>query len=306
MEAPATAMGRNRRALLLTFGISLAYLLVEVAGGLWTNSLALLADAAHMFTDVSGLALALFASWIAQRPATPAKTYGYYRMEILAALVNAVLLFLMAFFILYEAYQRWQEPEPVASGVMLAIAVCGLGVNLLGMWFLHRGAGESLNIRAAYLEVLTDALGSVATIVAALVMLTTGWYHADPLFSALIGLVILPRTWALMNQAVHVLLEGTPAHISIPAVEQALLDTEGVASVHDLHVWSLTSGLDCLSVHLVAVPGTTPEAALALVGTVNEKLKRQFNLTHCTIQVELATACEQREGMTAYDSQRRH
>lgn len=284
---PISATQQNRRALLLTCAISFGYMLVEVVGGLWTNSLALLADAAHMFTDTSGLALALFASWIAQRPATPAKTYGYYRFEILAALVNGVILFLMAFFILYEASRRWRDPEPVASGLMLVIAACGLVVNLVGVWMLQRAAGESLNIRAAYVEVVTDALSSLATIVAAVIMLTTGWLYADPLFSTLIGLVILPRTVSLMNQAVHVLLEGTPAHISIPAVEKALLDMAGVAAVHELHVWSITSGVDCLSVHVVAAPGTAPEAALALVDGLCDKLKQEFGIAHSTIQVEL-------------------
>lgn len=288
MDQVRSATGRQRRVLLLVTAISFGYLVIEVAGGLLTNSLALLADAAHMFMDVGGLLLALFAAWMAERPATPARSYGYYRLEILAALVNAVCLFLMAFVILHEAYGRWLDPEPVASGPMLAIAVCGLGVNLLGVWLLHQAAGESLNLRAAYLEVLTDAGSSLAAILAALIMLATGWLYTDPLFSALIGLVILPRTWALLNQAVHVLLEGTPAHISVPAVEAALGSVAGVASIHDLHVWSITSGVDCLSVHVVVTPGTAPETALDLVNVLSEKLRSEFGIAHSTIQVELA------------------
>src|SRR5713226_822853 len=223
-----SATVQNRRALQITFGLTLVYFVVEVVGGILTNSLALLADAAHMLTDVGGLALALFATWIAQKPATPQKTYGYYRVEILAALANAAVLFLISFYILYEAYRRFEEPPAVASLPMLFIAVIGLAVNLVGIWTLRHGANESLNVQGAFLEVVSDALGSLGVIIAALIMLATGWYYADPIFSVLIGLFILPRTWKLVTQAVNVLLESTPAHINVMVVEQAMLKVTGV------------------------------------------------------------------------------
>ena len=209
METLSAAV-QNRRALIITFALTFSYFVVEVVGGILTNSLALLADAAHMLTDVFGLGLALFATWISQKPATPVKTYGYYRVEILAALANAIVLFFVSFYILYEAYYRFKSPPEVASLPMMIIAVVGLGVNLVGFWTLRSGAKESLNVQGAFLEVVSDALGSIGVIIAGLIMLLTGWYYADPIFSVLIGLFILPRTWKLLMQAVNVLLEGTP------------------------------------------------------------------------------------------------
>jgi cobalt-zinc-cadmium efflux system protein len=275
-----------------TFALTFIYFLVEVAGGILTNSLALLADAAHMLTDVGGLALALFALWMSQRPATPRKTYGYYRVEILAALANAVVLFLIAFYILYEAYRRFQEPPEVASLPMLGVAVVGLGVNLFGIWNLRRGAKESLNVQGAFLEVVSDTLGSLGVIVAAVIMLATGWYYADPLFSVLIGFFILPRTWGLMTQAVNVLLEGTPAHINLKAVEEAMRSVPGVAAVHDLHVWTITSGMDALSAHVVLAEGTEPRDAQNVLERLNVQLKDEFGIDHTTIQVEHASRAE--------------
>jgi cobalt-zinc-cadmium efflux system protein len=286
MGPPQTATASHRRALALTFVLTLGYSIVEAVAGYFTNSLALLADAGHMVADVGGLALALFASWVAQRPATPAKTYGYYRVEILAALLNGVLLFGMAFFILYEAYRRFFEPPEVKSGIMLAVAVVGLGVNLVGIFTLHEGAGESLNVKGAFLEVVSDTLGSIGTIIAALIMLATGWYYADALFSALIGLFILPRTWGVIRQAVNVLLEAAPAHISLPAVEQAMCGVPNVAGVHDLHVWTITSGMDALSAHVVIDCDCPAETGYELVDTLHELLRNQFGIVHSTIQLE--------------------
>lgn len=287
-----SATTQHRRAMQTTFALTFIYFLVEVAGGILTNSLALLADAAHMLTDVGGLALALFALWMSQRPATPRKTYGYYRVEILAALANAVVLFLIAFYILYEAYRRFQEPPEVASLPMLGVAVVGLGVNLFGIWNLRRGAKESLNVQGAFLEVVSDTLGSLGVIVAAVIMLATGWYYADPLFSVLIGFFILPRTWGLMTQAVNVLLEGTPAHINLKAVEEAMRSVPGVAAVHDLHVWTITSGMDALSAHVVLAEGTEPRDAQNVLERLNVQLKDEFGIDHTTIQVEHASRAE--------------
>ncbi|VTU01672.1 cation transporter : Uncharacterized protein OS=Hymenobacter sp. APR13 GN=N008_21595 PE=4 SV=1: Cation_efflux [Gemmataceae bacterium] len=276
----------NRRSLWIVFGLTFTYFLVEVVGGLLTNSLALLADAAHMLTDVGGLGLALFAAWMSQKPATPQRTYGYYRVEILAALTNAVVLFLMAFFILFEAYRRFREPPEVSSLPMMAVATVGLVVNLIGIRLLRRSSGESLNMKGAYLEVVGDLLGSVGVLAAGLVMLTTGWYYADPLFGVGIGLFILPRTWGLMTQAVNVLLEATPAHVNLAEVEAALLGVEGVASVHDLHVWTITSGIDALSVHVVLTDGVTQAVADAVVGRAAGAVKERFRIGHSTVQVE--------------------
>ena len=286
MDKPLSATAQSRRALLLTFALTFGYFIVEVVGGILTNSLALLADAAHMLTDGGGLALALFAAWMSQKPATPAKTYGYYRVEILAALVNAVVLFLLSFYILYEALRRFQEPPEVTSLPMLAVAVVGLGVNLIGVWILRRGSRESLNVQGAFLEVVSDALGSLGVIVAAVIMLATGWYYADPIFSVIIGLFILPRTWKLLTQAVNVLLEATPAHINVAAVEQASLKVNGVAAVHDLHVWTITSGMDALSAHVVLAEGVEPRVASSVVETLAARLKEEFGIGHTTIQVE--------------------
>jgi cobalt-zinc-cadmium efflux system protein len=277
---------RIRPALWIVFGLTSTYFFVEVVGGLLTNSLALLADAAHMLTDVGGLGLALFAAWMSSKPATPAKTYGYYRVEILAALANAVVLFLVAFFILYEAFRRFQEPPEVASLPMMGIAVVGLAVNVVGIWLLRRAAKESLNMQGAFLEVVSDLLGSVGVIAAAGVMWATGWWYADPIFSVLIGLVILPRTWRLMKQAVNVLLEGTPAHLNLADVEQAMLAVEGAAAVHDLHIWTITSGVDALSAHVVLDPAIEPVSADTLVERMAAVVKERFGIGHTTIQVE--------------------
>jgi cobalt-zinc-cadmium efflux system protein len=281
-----SATAQNGRALLITFALTFGYFIVEVIGGILTNSLALLADAAHMLTDVGGLALALFAIWIAQKPATPEKTYGYYRVEILAALVNAVVLFLISFYILYEAYQRFKEPPEVASAPMIFIAVAGLGVNLAGMWILREGASESLNVQGAFLEVVSDALGSVGVIIAGLIMLATGWYFADPIFSLLIGVFILPRTWRLLKKAVNVLLEGTPTHIDLAEVEKTMLLVDGVENVHDLHVWTITSGIEALSAHIVLADGSESETSSRVLETITAKLKAKFGIDHTTIQLE--------------------
>jgi cobalt-zinc-cadmium efflux system protein len=292
MQTELSAGAQHRRALLVTFGLTFIFFIVEVAGGLLTNSLALLADAAHMLTDVGGLGLALFATWISQRPATPAKTYGYYRVEILAALANTLVLFLLSFYILYEAYRRFQDPPEVQSLPMLAVAVVGLIVNLFGIYNLRRGSKESLNVQGAFLEVVSDTLGSVGVILASLIMFFTGWYYADPIFSALIGLFILPRTWVLMKQAVNVLLEGTPTHINLKAVEEAMRSMPNIAAVHDLHVWTITSGMESLSAHIVLADGVSLQAGQKILETINAELQKKFGIEHTTLQVEYSSLAE--------------
>lgn len=278
-----SATGRNTRQLKLVFGLTSLYLLVEVVGGLLTGSLALLADAGHMVTDVGGLGLALFAIRFAERPATPDRTYGYYRVEILAALANAVVLIGISIYILYEAYQRFRNPPAVESVGMLGVAAVGLVVNVAGILLLRRGSTESLNLKGAYFEVLSDMLSSLGVIAAGLIMWATKWYYADPLFSAGIGLFILPRTWTLMREAVGVLLEGTPSDVSIAAVRDAIVQVPGVAAVHDVHVWTLTSGQNAMSAHAVLAAGAAYDDVLR---NVQARVTGSFNIGHATIQVE--------------------
>ncbi|PKN61583.1 MAG: cation transporter [Deltaproteobacteria bacterium HGW-Deltaproteobacteria-15] len=298
--APGTssqsATGRHRRALWITFALTFSYFIVEVVAGFLTNSLALLADAAHMLTDVGGLALALFASWMASKPATAGKSYGYYRVEILAALVNGVVLFLVSFYILYEGYRRFQAPPEVASLPMLGVAVVGLAVNLFGMWNLHRGSSESLNVQGAFLEVVSDTLGSLGVIAAAGIMAATGWYYADPIFSVLIGLFILPRTWKLMSRAVHILLEGTPSHIDLKELKGVMCSVPGVRMVHHLHVWTITSGMHALSGHVVLADGIPSHEAQLILEEVHSRLRKDFELGHTTIQVEYTPLSEKEPG----------
>jgi len=278
-----TAAARSRGALFTTLGLTVTFMLIEFAAGLWTGSLALVADAGHMLTDAGALALALFASWIAARPPTPAKTYGYYRAEILAALVNAVVLLAVAGVVLYEAWRRIVAPAPVLGVPMAVVAAVGLAVNVTGAWLLHRGAHESLNVRAAYLEVLSDALSSLAVLVAAAVVITTGLTVADPLASAAIALLIVPRTWGLLRQAVNVLLEGTPAHLELTEIEAAMTRVPGVRRVHDLHVWTLTSGREAMSAHVVVADVRESERLLEALHAV---LHARFGIDHTTIQLE--------------------
>ena len=279
-----TAAGRSRGVLVGSLVITGGFLLIEAAGAVWTGSLALAADAGHMLTDVGGLVLALFATWIAARPPTPAKTYGYYRVEILAATVNALLLLAVAGFILVEAYQRLWAPREVLGGPMLAIAVGGLAANLFAAWLLRHDAQQSLNVRAAYLEVLGDALSSLGVVVAALVVMRTGITVVDPLVSALISVFIVTRTLRLLKQAVNVLLEGTPAHLNLGEIEDAMVRVPGVRRVHDLHVWTLTSGREAMSAHAVVDDVRESER---LLETLHAVLHARFGIDHTTIQLEM-------------------
>jgi cobalt-zinc-cadmium efflux system protein len=278
-----THSSRHKYRLWAVLGLSASFMVVQVVVGWWTNSLALLADAAHLFVDTAGVGLSLLAVWFAERPATAEKTYGYYRVEILAALVNSVVLCVLALVILFEAWERLGTRHEVAAGPVLLVAVAGLGVNLLAAWLLHAGAGESLNVRSAYLEVLGDALSSAAVIAAAIVILVTGWTLADALASAAIGLMILPRTYALLKQAVNVLLEGVPAHLDLAEIEEALRGAAGVKRVHDLHVWTLTSGREAMSAHVEVERGTPPAQVLDDLHLI---LHARFGIDHTTIQIE--------------------
>jgi len=275
---------RHKRRLLGSLAIVGAYFVVELLGGLLTNSLALLSDAGHMFSDVLGLGMAAAAIHAADGAGRdPQKTFGLYRLEILAALANAALLFGVALYILYEALQRFRDPPAVVGLPMLVVAIVGLVVNVLVFFLLRRGATESLNVEGAYLEVLADLLGSVGVVVAAVVLQTTGFRLIDPIFGVLIGLFVLPRTWRLGRKAVRILIQAAPPDTDIEAVRSALAALEGVASVHDLHVWTLTSGMEVCSVHLCLHPSADGASVLGMAQSV---LKERFGVDHSTIQVE--------------------
>lgn len=282
-----TAAGQHSKRLLAAFALTLSFMAAEVIGGLVTGSLALLADAAHMLTDAGGLALALIAIRFAARPATPERTYGYLRSEILAALLNAVVLLVLTVYISWEAYKRFQSPPDILSGPMLVVACIGLVVNFISMRLLAGGSSDSLNVQGAYFEVLSDMLGSLGVILAALVVMVTGWTLADPLIGAGIGLFIVPRTISLLRQAVHILMEGTPARVDVGLLEKALGDIPSVVAVHDLHVWTITSGLDAMSGHLVV---DDLRASHAVLQAAQSLLRDSFKIEHTTIQIENAAA----------------
>lgn len=279
----SSAASQHRSRLAWALGLTSTYMAAEVIGGLVTGSLALLADAAHMLTDAGGLALALIAIRFAERPATPQKTYGYLRTEILSALANAVVLLLLTIYILYEAYKRFLDPPEILSGPMLAVACFGLVINFISMRLLASGSSVSLNVQGAYFEVLSDMLGSIGVILAAVIVMVTGWTLVDPIIGAGIGLFIVPRTWRLLQQAMHILMEGTPPEVDISLLEQGLRDIPSVAAVYELHVWTITSGIDAMSGHVVVHDMSGAEAVLRAARRV---MKERFNIDHVTIQVE--------------------
>jgi cobalt-zinc-cadmium efflux system protein len=258
-------------------------MLAEAIGGWLTGSLALLADAGHMLADVAALGLSLFASWIGRRPTTPKLTFGYYRAEILAALANGAALIAISVFVVTEAVSRLSNPHPIQGPAMLAIASGGLVVNLVGLRLLHSGSGDDLNLRGAWLHLLTDALGSVGAMLAGLLAWKLGWTAADPIASVLIAVLVVFSAWSLLRQAVDVLMEGTPPGIDVDEVRHAILSVPCVCEVHDLHVWTITSGMVALSAH-VAVPGDSNRPQL--LAEIRELLDHRFGIDHVTIQVE--------------------
>lgn len=282
-HAHGSKAAQHRGRLSIVFAITLTVFLVEAIGGIVTNSLALLADAGHMFTDVTGIGLALAAIYFAGRPASDSRTFGFLRLEILAAVVNAVLLFGVAAYVLFEAWQRLSEPPEIQSGLMLAVALVGLGANLISLFLLRGAQEESLNMRGAYLEVLGDLLGSIAVIVAAVIIATTGWALADPVASVVIGILIIPRTWQLFREAIHILLEGTPRGVDMAEVRRHILDAPGVADVHDLHAWTITSGVNVVAAHVVLEPAADPAAVL---DELCRCLSGDFDIEHSTFQLE--------------------
>ncbi len=275
--------GANRGRLVMVLAISCTIFIVELIVGLLSNSLALLADAGHVFADVVGTALALGAIQLASRPASGKRTFGFYRFEILAAVLNAVLLFAIAAYVLIEAWRRLSSEPDIATGPMLVVAAVALVANLFAASVLRGAQRQSLNMRGAYLEALNDALGSAAVLVAALVITFTGWRVADAIASALIGLLILPRTWALLREAVDVLLEATPKDVDMDEVREHILEAPGVREVHDLHAWTITSGMNVVSAHVVIDKNASGPAVL---DHLCRCLSSQFDIEHSTFQLE--------------------
>lgn len=280
----------NERSLWLALGLTSTFLVIEVIAGIWSNSLALLSDAAHMFTDTTALAISLAAIRIGRREADKQRTFGYYRFEILAAAFNALLLFGVAGYILYEAYMRLKNPPEIASGTMLIVAIAGLAINLISMKLLAGGKDGSLNVKGAYLEVWSDMLGSVGVIVGAVLIRWTDAQWIDSAIAVLIGLWVIPRTWILLKASINVLLEGVPDGIDLADVDREIKSIPGVGSLHDLHVWAITSDKVSLSVHVVC--DASVRDLQALLQSVRRRLAEKFDIHHSTVQVELKP-CEQ-------------
>ena len=272
----------DQKNLLRVLLLSAGFMIVEIIGGWLTRSLALFADAGHMMTDVAALSLSGFAMWMAGKPSTPEKTYGYHRAEILAAAVNAVVLLFLAAWILYEAYRRLFEPTNVLGLPMFLIGLAGLSINLISLKLLGGHADESLNLRSAYLEVLGDAISSIGVMLGGAIIWASGWALIDPLLSIGISLFIIWRTWTLLSQAVHVLMEGVPSRLDVQEVGKAMAGVFGVKGVHDLHIWTITSGLDALSAHIVVPANANRDGVL-------EELRRllhdRFAIDHTTLQI---------------------
>lgn len=279
----ASRRATNRKRLTIALALVATYMVAEVIGGLAANSLALLADAGHMLSDAAALGLSLFALWIADRPPTSRRTYGYHRAEILAALVNGVTLVVVAVLIFMEAWRRFSDPPAVQGSLVMGIATGGLLVNFVGLWLLNSGREESLNVRGAWLHMLTDALGSVGAILGGLLVWTMGWQWADPAVSVLIGILVIYSSWHLLSETVSVLMESAPSDLDVNAIRDEIAAVRGVAAVHDLHIWSITSGMVNLSAHLQAT-GARPHPDV--LRDVHEMLRRRFGLAHCTVQIE--------------------
>jgi cobalt-zinc-cadmium efflux system protein len=279
------------RTLAAVLALTLGFAAVEAVGGWLTGSLALLADAGHMLSDASSLGLALFATWLAARPATPRRSFGFQRAEILAALANGVALVAIGLLVLVEAYRRLDDPPEVRGTPMLAVAVAGLAVNAVAAVLLHRHGGESLNVTAALRHVLADLAASVGVIVAALVILTTGWETVDPLVGALVGLLVLASSYRVLRDSVSILLETTPRGIDADSVGHAMAATPEVVDVHDLHIWTITSGFPALSAHVLVSPGADCHA---IRRQLERTLDERFGIDHTTLQVEHVPSAETR------------
>lgn len=287
---PPEPAHESQRRLTLALSFTAAYCLIELAGGWITNSLALISDAGHMFADVAALGGSLFALRLAQRPPDESKTFGYHRAEILAAFVSGLGLWLLVGLIFQEAYHRLWNPPVVRSAAMIAIAAVGLAVNLASLLVLRRSHADNLNLRAAFVHVCGDALGSVAAILGAVLMLAGGWYVVDPMISIAIGLLILYTSWSIVRESAEILMQGAPRELRLPDIESCLHEIAGVVEVHDLHVWTLTSGRYLLSVHLVVCDGAPPRS---VIDAAQQQLHDRFGIGHATVQIDHEEACEE-------------
>ena len=292
--------GANEKALRRALLLTAAFLVIEVAGALVTGSLALLSDAAHMFTDAAALAIALLALRLGRKAADDARTYGYARFEILAAAFNAVLLFLVALYILYEAWRRLSQPQEIQSVGMLVVAVAGLAINFVSMRILSGGQANSLNMKGAYLEVWADMLGSVGVIIGAVVIWATGWTWVDSAVAVAIGLWVLPRTWTLLSESINVLLEGVPKGVDVTGIRRQLAAHEGVHGVHDLHVWEVASGRISMTAHIVHAADAMGGDAQKLLEALQEMVRTKFDIHHTTFQLE-TKACWLAAGEHGYE-----
>jgi cobalt-zinc-cadmium efflux system protein len=273
----------NKRALLVSFIIIASFMIVEVIGGIWTNSLALLSDAGHMLSDAAALGLSFLAIKLGERKATQSKTFGYKRFEIIAASLNGITLILISIYIFYEAYHRFSNPPEVQSTGMLTISILGLIVNVIAAWILMSGDKENLNVRSAFLHVLGDMLGSVGAIIAALLIMFFGWGIADPIASVIVAILVLISGWRVTKESIHVLMEGTPRHLDLDKIKKNLLEIAGVEDVHDLHTWSITSELIMISCHMTISDRNGHDEVLHKAQAI---LHDSFHIEHSTIQIE--------------------
>lgn len=283
-----TATGRHRGRLAIVLGIYVTIILTALAGAAITGSLALIAEAGHMAVDAAGIAIALLAAWLATWRPNDRRTFGLLRAEILAVIVNCLLLFGLGAFILLQAVERWRNPAEVEGAGVIVFAVIGLVGNAASLVLLTRGASESLNVRAAFLEVLSDAIGAAAILISGILIVTTGFTRADAIAAALIGILILPRAWKLLSLAVNIIMQGVPAGTDLVSIREHILATDGVADMHNLHVWALTSGVPVLSVHIVVDEQRVPpgQGSAQVLDKLTECLRHDFGIQHCTFQLE--------------------
>lgn len=273
----------EKKALLIVLGMTSSFMILEAVSGFYTGSLALISDAGHMLTDVFALSIAFFALWFSMKPATLSKTFGFYRAEILGALINGMILLGISVAIIIKAYQRFQVPHEVKSLEMTIVAVAGLLINLGSAYILYKYQSANLNIRGALYHVLSDALGSIGAITAGIVMIITEWYYADSIVSVIVAALIIRGAWVLVRDSVHILLEGTPKGMDLNAIRSSICSHEGVISVHDLHAWTLTQGFEALSAHLVVDDMQRGEQ---LINDIKDNLSGKFNISHVTLQLE--------------------
>lgn len=281
----ASASEKYSKQLKVVFAMTASYFVIEVIAGFLTNSLALLSDAAHMLTDVGGQALALFAIWMSSWPRNNHKTYGYYRVEILSALTNALVLIFISVFIFLEAWQRFKDPPSVAAVPMLIVAFFGLIINVISINILRVGSKESINIKGVFFEVISDMLSSIAVVIAGIIVLATGWLYIDPIMSALIGLFIFPRAFSLLKESVDILLEAVPPNIDFTKVEEFIKGIPAVKTVHDLHIWTITSGIIALSAHIIMKEGVNNQDIDESIQKIKTHLNSVFKISHTTLEV---------------------